>query len=78
VSDAAPGGPPAPVFRSRWVDVPDSVREVDGAPLPAGFRAAGAAAGINPSGGLDVGLLVSEADDTTSAAGVTGGLLFKN
>jgi len=58
-------------FRSRWVDVPDGVREVPGAPLPAGFRAAGAAAGIKPSGGLDVGLLVSDGDETTSAARFT-------
>jgi glutamate N-acetyltransferase / amino-acid N-acetyltransferase len=62
---------PTPFFRSRWVDVPDSVTEVPGAPLPAGFRAGGAAAGIKPSGGLDVGLLVSDADDTTSAARFT-------
>jgi glutamate N-acetyltransferase/amino-acid N-acetyltransferase len=58
-------------FRSRWVDVPDGVREVPGAPLPAGFRAAGAAAGIKPSGGLDVGLLVSDSEETTSAARFT-------
>jgi glutamate N-acetyltransferase/amino-acid N-acetyltransferase len=58
-------------FRSRWVDVPDGVREVPGAPLPQGFRAAGAAAGIKPSGGLDVGLLVSDSDETTSAARFT-------
>jgi glutamate N-acetyltransferase/amino-acid N-acetyltransferase len=58
-------------FRSRWVDVPDGVREVPGAPLPQGFRAAGAAAGIKPSGGLDVGLLVSDSEDTTSAARFT-------
>ncbi len=58
-------------FRSRWVDVPDGVREVAGAPLPQGFRAAGAAAGIKPSGGLDVGLLVSDSDETTSAARFT-------
>jgi glutamate N-acetyltransferase/amino-acid N-acetyltransferase len=69
VSEAS--GPPSPFFRSRWVDVPDSVREVDGAPLAAGFRAAGAAAGIKPSGGLDVGLVVSDSDDTTSAARFT-------
>lgn len=61
----------APFFRSRWVDVPDSVTEVPGAPLPAGFRAGGAAAGIKPSGGLDVGLLVSDDEDTTSAARFT-------
>jgi glutamate N-acetyltransferase/amino-acid N-acetyltransferase len=64
-------GPPTPFFRSRWVDVPDSVREVAGAPLPAGFRAAGAAAGIKPSGALDMGLLVSDSEDTTSAARFT-------
>jgi glutamate N-acetyltransferase / amino-acid N-acetyltransferase len=60
-----------PFFRSRWVDVPDTVTEVPGAPLPAGFRAGGAAAGIKPSGGIDVGLLVSDADDTTSAVRFT-------
>ncbi|MES1192906.1 MAG: bifunctional ornithine acetyltransferase/N-acetylglutamate synthase, partial [Solirubrobacterales bacterium] len=53
------------------MDVPDGVREVPGAPLPQGFRAAGAAAGIKPSGGLDVGLLVSDSDETTSAARFT-------
>jgi glutamate N-acetyltransferase/amino-acid N-acetyltransferase len=60
-----------PFFRSRWVDLPDGVREVPGAPLPAGFRAAGVAAGIKPSGSLDVGLLVSDSDETTSAARFT-------
>jgi glutamate N-acetyltransferase/amino-acid N-acetyltransferase len=62
---------PTTFFRSRWVDVPDGVREVPGAPLPQGFRAAGAAAGIKPSGGLDVGLLVSDSEETTSAARFT-------
>jgi glutamate N-acetyltransferase/amino-acid N-acetyltransferase len=65
---------PDPFFRSRWVEVPDSVREVEGAPLPAGFRAAGAAAGIKKESdppALDVGLLVSDAEDTTSAARFT-------
>ena len=58
-------------FTSRWVDVPDSVTEVPGAPLPDGFRAGAAAAGIKPSGALDMGLLVSDSDDTTSAARFT-------
>jgi glutamate N-acetyltransferase / amino-acid N-acetyltransferase len=71
VSTEEPGGPAFPFFRSRWVDVPDSVTEVPDAPLPNGFRAGGAAAGIKPSGGLDVGLLVSDAEDTTSAARFT-------
>ena len=58
-------------FRSRWVDVPEGVRVVEGHGLPQGFRASGAAAGIKPSGGKDVGLLVSDAEDTTSAARFT-------
>jgi len=39
--------------------------------LPAGFRAAGVACGIKPAGGLDLGLLVSDGPDTTSAARFT-------
>jgi glutamate N-acetyltransferase / amino-acid N-acetyltransferase len=65
---------PTTFFRSRWVDVPDGVREVPGAPLPAGFRAAGAAAGIKKKSdppALDVGLLVSDSEETTSAARFT-------
>jgi glutamate N-acetyltransferase / amino-acid N-acetyltransferase len=58
-------------FRSRWVDVPDGVREAAVPGLPAGFRAAGVAAGIKPSGGRDVGLLVADAPATTSAARFT-------
>jgi glutamate N-acetyltransferase / amino-acid N-acetyltransferase len=59
-----------PFFRSRWIDVPGHVSERPGG-LPKGFRAAGVAAGIKPSGGLDVGLLVSSAPATTSAARFT-------
>jgi glutamate N-acetyltransferase / amino-acid N-acetyltransferase len=55
-------------FSSRWVEVPAWVREDPGGGLPAGFRAAGVAAGLKPSGGTDVGLLVSDAPETTSAA----------
>jgi glutamate N-acetyltransferase / amino-acid N-acetyltransferase len=58
-------------FRSRWVDVPDGVREAAAPGLPAGFRAAGVAAGLKPSGGRDVGLLVADAPATTSAARFT-------
>ncbi len=58
-------------FTSRWVEVPEWVREDQGGGLPAGFRAAGVAAGIKPSGGTDVGLLVSDAPETTSAARFT-------
>jgi glutamate N-acetyltransferase/amino-acid N-acetyltransferase len=58
-------------FASRWVEVPDWLREEPGGGLAAGFRAAGVAAGIKPSGGRDVGLLVSDSADTTSAARFT-------
>ena len=44
--------------------------EADGG-LPAGFRAAGVACGLKPSGGLDLGLLVSDAPETVSAARFT-------
>ncbi|MDP9346163.1 MAG: bifunctional glutamate N-acetyltransferase/amino-acid acetyltransferase ArgJ [Actinomycetota bacterium] len=57
-------------FSSRWVPLPDWVVEAPG-PLPAGFRAAGVAAGIKPSGGTDVGLLVCDAPETVSAARFT-------
>jgi glutamate N-acetyltransferase / amino-acid N-acetyltransferase len=62
--------PPAPFFRSRWVDAPAGAREAPGG-LPAGFRAAGVAAGLKPSGNPDVGLLVCDAADATSAARFT-------
>ena len=39
--------------------------------LPAGFRAAGVACGLKPSGAPDLGLLVSDAPDTVSAARFT-------
>jgi len=59
-------------FSSRWVPLPEHVRLLtDPDRLPDGFRAAGVAAGIKPSGGTDVGLLVSDAVETTSAARFT-------
>lgn len=57
-------------FRSRWVDAPAHVRELEPTALPEGFRAAGVAAGIKPEG-LDVGVLVSDLDATASAARFT-------
>ncbi len=55
---------------SRWVQWPEHVAQAP-AGLPAGFRAAGVACGLKPSGGLDMGLLVSDAPDTVSAARFT-------
>jgi glutamate N-acetyltransferase/amino-acid N-acetyltransferase len=54
-------------FCSRWVTRPPHVSEAADDRLPEGFRAAGVAAGIKPSGALDVGLLASAAPDTVSA-----------
>jgi len=57
-------------FRSRWVEAPSHVRQLDDHMLPARFRAAGVAAGIKPEG-LDVGVLVSDEPGTVSAARFT-------
>ncbi len=59
-----------PFFRSRWIEAPTNVTELAGG-LPRGFRASGVACGIKPSGDLDLGLLVSSAPATTSAARFT-------
>jgi len=61
-----------PFFHSRWVPRPAHVAELDaGAGLPGGFRAAGVAAGLKPSGRPDVGLLVCDAERPVSAARFT-------
>jgi glutamate N-acetyltransferase/amino-acid N-acetyltransferase len=58
-------------FASRWVARPEHVTELDGDGLPAGFRASGVAAGIKQSGAPDIGLLVCDTRDVTSAARFT-------
>jgi glutamate N-acetyltransferase/amino-acid N-acetyltransferase len=67
-------GAPRPFFGSRWVERPAHVRELElDAGLPAGFRAAGVACGIKPSGNRDVGLLICDttAPEASSAARFT-------
>ncbi len=61
----------SPFFTSRWVPRPDHVTELAGEGLPAGFRAAGVAAQIKPSGAPDVGVIVCDAAGATSAARFT-------
>jgi glutamate N-acetyltransferase/amino-acid N-acetyltransferase len=56
-------------FASRWIEPPAHVREASG--LPGGFRAAGVAAGIKPSGAPDVGLVACDEPHATSAARFT-------
>jgi glutamate N-acetyltransferase / amino-acid N-acetyltransferase len=59
-------------FRSRWVPVPEHVRELGlQAGLPRGFRAAGVACGLKPSGNRDLGLLVCDSERAVSAARFT-------
>lgn len=55
-------------FRSRWVDAPAGVSELDSGSLPGGFRASGLACGIKPSRRLDIGVVTCDADAATSAA----------
>jgi glutamate N-acetyltransferase/amino-acid N-acetyltransferase len=70
--DRAAAGPPRPFFHSRWVPAPGHVRDLGpDVGLPDGFRAAGVACGIKPSGNRDLGLLVCDADDPVSAARFT-------
>jgi glutamate N-acetyltransferase/amino-acid N-acetyltransferase len=58
-------------FRSRWVDAPAGVEELDAAQLPPGFRAGGAHVGLKGGGKTDVGLLVCEAPTIESALVLT-------
>jgi len=57
----------APFFRSRWVEGPVGVEELDPAQLPPDFRAGGAHCGLKGGGRTDVGLLVCDAEEVSSA-----------
>ncbi len=54
-------------FRSRWVDAPDQVEELDPAQLAPGFRAGGAHCGLKGAGRTDVGLIACDAKKVSSA-----------
>jgi glutamate N-acetyltransferase / amino-acid N-acetyltransferase len=70
--DRFAAGPPRPFFRSRWAPQPEHVTDLGpDAGLPDGFRAAGVACGIKPSGNPDLGLLICDSPDATSAARFT-------
>jgi glutamate N-acetyltransferase/amino-acid N-acetyltransferase len=70
--DKVAEGPPQPFFHSRWSPRPAHVRDLGPTTgLPAGFRAAGVACGIKPSGNPDLGLLVCDAEAPVSAARFT-------
>ncbi len=63
-----------PFFDSRWVQRPDHVSECGGAErdgFPSGFRAAGIAAGLKASGRTDLAILISDGQESVSAARFT-------
>jgi glutamate N-acetyltransferase / amino-acid N-acetyltransferase len=54
-------------FRSRWVEAPDGVQELDPSQLAPGFRAGGAHCGLKGGGKTDVGLIVCDEGEVSSA-----------
>jgi glutamate N-acetyltransferase/amino-acid N-acetyltransferase len=58
-------------FRSRWVDPPAGVEELDPAQLAPGFRAGAASCGLKGGGKTDVGLLVCDAPQVSSSVLLT-------
>jgi glutamate N-acetyltransferase/amino-acid N-acetyltransferase len=63
--------PDTTFFRSRWVDAPAGVEELDPAQLAPGFRAGAAHCGLKGGGKTDVGLLVCDAERVHSALVLT-------
>jgi glutamate N-acetyltransferase / amino-acid N-acetyltransferase len=61
----------ADFFRSRWVDAPAGVEEHDPSRLAPGFRAGGTHVGLKGGGATDVGLLVCDAEEVSSALVLT-------
>jgi len=58
-------------FRSRWVDPPEDLEQLDPAQLAPGFRAAGVACGLKGGGATDVGVLACDAPEVSSALALT-------
>jgi glutamate N-acetyltransferase/amino-acid N-acetyltransferase len=54
-------------FRSRWVEPPPGVEELDPATLAPGFRAGGAHCGLKGGGKTDVALLACDAEEVASS-----------
>jgi glutamate N-acetyltransferase/amino-acid N-acetyltransferase len=58
-------------FRSRWVDPPAGVEQLDPAQLAPGFRAGAAHCGLKGGGQTDVGLLVCDTEEVASSVLLT-------
>jgi glutamate N-acetyltransferase/amino-acid N-acetyltransferase len=54
-------------FRSRWVEPPDGVEELDAATLAPGFAAGAVACGLKPSGNTDAAVVVALSERCDSA-----------
>jgi glutamate N-acetyltransferase/amino-acid N-acetyltransferase len=59
--------PSTTFFRSRWVEAPEGLEELDPAQLAPGFRAGGAHCGLKGGGRTDVGLIVCDSEDVASS-----------
>jgi len=70
-ADAQRSKPVDRFFRSRWVDAPAGVEELDPGRLAPGFRAGGAHCGLKGGGKTDVGLLVCDEESVSSAMVLT-------
>jgi len=57
----------ASFFRSRWVEAPEGVEELDPNQLAPGFRAGGAHCGLKGGGRTDVGLIVCDSEEVASS-----------
>jgi glutamate N-acetyltransferase / amino-acid N-acetyltransferase len=66
-ADAKRSSRPTPFFKSRWVDAPAGVEQLDPAGLAPGFRAGAAHCGLKGGGKTDVGVLVCDAPQVTSS-----------
>jgi glutamate N-acetyltransferase/amino-acid N-acetyltransferase len=54
-------------FKSRWVEPPAGIEQLDSAQLAPGFRAGGAHCGLKGGGKTDIGLLVCDVEEVSSA-----------
>jgi len=66
-ADAKQSRRPDRFFKSRWVDTPTGVEELDSAQLAPGFRAGAAHCGLKNGGKTDVGVLVCDSPQVTSS-----------
>jgi glutamate N-acetyltransferase/amino-acid N-acetyltransferase len=66
---SAPGD--AGFFRSRWVEAPAGIEELDPSRLAPGFRAGGAHCGLKGGGKTDVGIVVCDEPQVSSAMVLT-------